>query len=224
MPEKDAATEAFAEFVEHREAILLIHNAKQEGFEFSLTSGTALGYHCNFGTLLKGEWSSVGSGNGRTFSDAVSAAWAAVKQTRQNPIATSGDWAQAQSIVGELASNSVAYIPLPGCDVAFNMEAAKQVLIEAQVIERGNVPAAVAWRPSYQISVQVDGLQVIESDAEQPATASGYGFCHNVRGVAALAAGTHMVRVGFRLRDCADFRGHVISALPKHPARIIVHY
>lgn len=218
----DTSSEAFAEFVEHREVILLIHNAKLEGFDFVVSSAGPAWYLCEFGTRFNNVWQPIGEGAGKTLAEAATKAWKAVLAARDKPIISGGEWSQATSIAGELASTSLSYVPIHGCGLAFTLPDAKLAEFEATALECSD--SSEIWAPRYQLLIQIDGQNVIESIDSVSSVPPNVTWRHHMRGGSALSAGAHTIKLGFRVRPGAGAHMTSILANPKAPALISVRY
>jgi hypothetical protein len=218
----DIASEAFSDFLEYREAIILIKQARDDAFDFVVRSMGPNGFFCSFGIYQEGVLTSLGSAEGKTIQAAATKAWETLKVARLDPVVTAGSWHRACSIAGDQKSESSAYTPIPGALVNFSLEASQIVTIDCTALEASDT--SLDWLPRYQLSVQVDGQTVIEDTRVPAPTPPGSPWSHSMFVSVALQAGAHMAKLGFRLRNVPASYDTRLLASPKHPIMLMVRY
>ena len=195
MSDEITEAEAFADFIEHREAIMLIAKCRAQGMRVrvdmhppddieTLEYMVTLYRHEGVDNQGSRQWEECGNGFGTTLIHAVREA---VKESKGPKTQT----ASAVATGGDFVTSSLSWVKVPNTCVTFTKKRAGQAVISGAIIEdcylgHGGSNGA--------IGVAVDGMvvQTIQAHAPNP---NGYQYTYNVSHSVMVAAGAHTVEL-----------------------------
>lgn len=194
MSDKITEAEAFADFIEHREAIMLLARCRAEGMRVRVdmhpkdeieTLEYMVTLYRREGVDNQGspQWEECGNGYGATL---VQAAREAVKESKEPKTQTQS----AAATGGDFVTSSLSWVKVPGTCVTFTKKKPGMVFITGSIIEDCHLGTA----PNGAIGVALDGMvvQTIQAHAPNP---NGYQYTYNVAHSPVVAAGAHTVEL-----------------------------
>ena len=208
MPEDEVMTEAeaFAEFVENREAFMLLAKAKSKGYKIELgftpedndQSIFQVDFHeLTWDVTSARTWKHIGFGLGTSLVTALREAFKNVAIAAPSPQLTNAVNSQVSCSAADVNNH-----PVPGLKVTFTILKPEVIMVTAMIGQTSD--ATEDWEPEYGIGVFVDGILQGQSMTcgKQP---PGAIITHAVQCAASIPAGAHTVEVFYAHRPNVEF-------------------
>lgn len=220
MTADDGVSEAFAELVENREAIIIFQKARMQGFRVTVSWDPDGMVECGFlGKDGEDKWDECGRVVNESLNEAAKFAWVQAESWKE--IQRLGTSNKIDITTGSFITNSPAFVQVPGAELPVAVKTKRMVHVVAVAMECG--PSGLGeFCSEYDIALSFDGtIMAVEFT---PPQRSQSVLQHSITLAVMADIGVHHVALFFRRKLSEGSPIASLQPMPGCPIQIRVSY